>query len=374
MFIGVLYGLIAGALWGLIYVAPLFVPEYHPVMVALGRFFVFGLISLPFLWMWRKQLKDFSRANIWRAFTLSFFGNVIFYSALTVSIRLAGAPLAGMLMATIPVLVALVSNWQYRKEGRALAWGVIMPPLVAIFAGLMIANITEFEHFTEMASDPVSYWIGVGFGLFAISAWTWFSIGNSEYLLEHPHQSASMWTALQGVTNLPTSALAFFVCGWGFGWVDTAQGLLGPHPMRFLGVIFMIGLLCSWVAMIFWNGMSQRLPAGLGGQLIVFESIFAVVYALIWRSEWPTPTMVIGFSIVLAGVFGSLYIFRQAELTVEKGKRSPEVTQRAKEKMKAEAVEEQKQNPTAPLGGKRLAPLPEAANVRLEAVNRKNQA
>ena len=71
----------------------------------------------------------------------------------------------------------------------------------------------------------------------------------------------------------------------------------------------MIGLLCSWVAMLCWNQMSQRLPSGLGGQLIVFESISAVVYALIWRGEWPTITMVIGFTILLVGVMCSLYVF-----------------------------------------------------------------
>ena len=55
--------------------------------------------------------------------------------------------------------------------------------------------------------------------------------------------------------------------------------------------------------------MSQRLPSGLGGQLIVFESISAVIYALIWRGEYPTTSMVIGFSILLVGVSCSLYVF-----------------------------------------------------------------
>ena len=59
--------------------------------------------------------------------------------------------------------------------------------------------------------------------------------------------------------------------------MDTSVSLLGETPLRFLGVALMIGLLCSWVAMLCWNQMSQRLPSGLGGQLIVFESISAVV-------------------------------------------------------------------------------------------------
>ena len=49
MFIGVLLGIAAGALWGLIYIAPLLLPQYNPVLVALGRFIAFGLVSLPFI-------------------------------------------------------------------------------------------------------------------------------------------------------------------------------------------------------------------------------------------------------------------------------------------------------------------------------------
>lgn len=132
---------------------------------------------------------------------------------------------------------------------------------------------------------------------------------NGEWLLAHPKHSSSAWTALQGVTVLPVVMIAFAILAWPCGWMDTSVSLLGETPLRFLGVALMIGLLCSWVAMLCWNQMSQRLPSGLGGQLIVFESISAVVYALIWRGEWPTITMVIGFAILLVGVMCSLYVF-----------------------------------------------------------------
>ena len=56
--------------------------------------------------------------------------------------------------------------------------------------------------------------------------------------------------------------------------------------------------------------MSQLLPAALGGQLIVFESVFAVVYALIWRGEMPTLSMTIGFLVLMGGVLGSLRVFQ----------------------------------------------------------------
>lgn len=312
MLIGVLLGIAAGALWGLIYIAPLLVPQYNPVLVALGRFISFGIVSLPCLWFLRHELKKFSRADIWEAFRLPFFGNVVFYSMLTICIRLAGAPLAGMFMAVIPVLVAIVSNMRYAKEGRAISWGRILPPLAVIFIGLVVANWSEFKMIAAASHDGgETFWIGVGFGVAAVFAWTWFSIYNADWLLDHPQHSTSAWTALQGVTVLPVVIPAFAVLAWPVGFMDTTAGLLGPTPIRFLLVALMVGFLCSWVAMLAWNQMSQRLPAALGGQLIVFESVFAVIYALIYRGELPTVTMVVGFCILMVGVLGSLRVFRQ---------------------------------------------------------------
>lgn len=79
MLFGVFLGLLAGALWGLIYVAPLFLENYHPVLIALGRFIVFGLISIPFLLFLRHEITKFNRRDVTNAFLLPFFGNVIFY-------------------------------------------------------------------------------------------------------------------------------------------------------------------------------------------------------------------------------------------------------------------------------------------------------
>ena len=99
----------------------------------------------PFLWVFRRELKAFTRADIWESFKLPLLGNVLFYCLLTICIRLAGAPLAGMFMAVIPVLVAIASNIRYAGSKSAVAWSKILPPLAVIFFGLIVANLTEFE-------------------------------------------------------------------------------------------------------------------------------------------------------------------------------------------------------------------------------------
>ena len=223
MLIGVLLGIAAGALWGLIYIAPLLLPQYNPVLVALGRFIAFGLVSLPFMFFMKEDLKRFTKPDIIEAFRLPFFGNVVFYSLITVCIRMSGAPLAGMFMAVIPVLVAIVANVRYQREGRGLSWGSITPPLVLIFFGLVIANWTEFQYITSSGSTGLDFWIGVLFGIAAVISWTWFSIMNGEWLLAHPKHSSSAWTALQGVTVLPVVMIAFAILAWPCGWMDTSR-------------------------------------------------------------------------------------------------------------------------------------------------------
>ena len=74
------------------------------------------------------------------------------------------------------------------------------------------------------------------------------------------------------------------------------------------------GIVCSWVGAACWNAMSERLPPALGGQLIVFETIFSVIYALLWRGEWPTLSMTIGMVMLLAGVLAALRVFRNVRV------------------------------------------------------------
>jgi drug/metabolite transporter (DMT)-like permease len=44
----------------------------------------------------------------------------------------------------------------------------------------------------------------------------------------------------------------------------------------------------AWLATILWNVASQRLTASLCGQLIVSETLFALLYSFAWDGRWPT--------------------------------------------------------------------------------------
>ena len=63
MLAGTLCALGAGLLWGLVFVAPLWLPDYPAALLSAGRYLAFGLIALPLAWLDRRALAHFTRAD-----------------------------------------------------------------------------------------------------------------------------------------------------------------------------------------------------------------------------------------------------------------------------------------------------------------------
>ena len=94
MISGVLYALLAGLMWGLIFVGPLLVPEYPAMLQSMGRYLALGLIALPLAWLGRARLRQLSRNDWWTALGLTMMGNLIYYVCLASAIQRTGAPVA----------------------------------------------------------------------------------------------------------------------------------------------------------------------------------------------------------------------------------------------------------------------------------------
>jgi len=106
---GTLFALAAGLMWGLVFVAPLLLPQYPALLLSFARYLAFGLIALPLGWLDRKRLAGLSRADWIEALKLSLVGNLLYYLLLAAAIQRAGGPLPTMLIGTLPVVIAVVS-------------------------------------------------------------------------------------------------------------------------------------------------------------------------------------------------------------------------------------------------------------------------
>jgi drug/metabolite transporter (DMT)-like permease len=320
---GTLFALAAGLMWGLVFVAPLMLADHPPAVLSFGRYLAFGLIALPLAWLDRVRMRQLTRADWREALRLSLVGNIIYYLFLAAAIQRAGGPLPTMIIGTLPVVIAVVSNLRaaprggVRGEGR-LAWRQLLPSLALMLLGIALVNQVELQHLQDDPSvDRLRYLSGALLAVGAVACWTWYPIRNADWLRAHPDRSPSTWATAQGVATLPLAAVGF--AGYWL-WDSLAGGAfdmpLGPTPWRFIGLMLAIGLFASWLGTLCWNEASQRLPTSLAGQLIVFETLAALAYAYTLRGAWPDLLTLCGVTLLVAGVIWALRV-RPAPLAAQ---------------------------------------------------------
>jgi drug/metabolite transporter (DMT)-like permease len=312
MLIGLLCALGAGLMWGLVFVAPLMLGDYPGLMLSFGRYLGFGLIVLVPAFLDRRRIGALTRADWSAALKLSLVGNILYYAALASAIQLADAPLPAMLIGTLPVIISIFSNWSPGHPSEAVAWKRLAPSLLVIFAGLMLVNASELAHLDGQRS-LTDYALGCIIALGALAAWTWYPIVNARHLKMHPHIASSTWATAQGLATLPLAVIGFtgygVYTGIGGGAYDFP---LGPRPWAFVGLMLTLGLCASWLGTMLWNKASQRLPTSLAGQLIVFETLSALLYAFLWRGAVPSLATAAGIVLLCVGVTLGMRTFRHA--------------------------------------------------------------
>jgi drug/metabolite transporter (DMT)-like permease len=319
MWIGTLFALAAGLMWGLVFVGPLLLPEYPAALQAFGRYLAFGLIALPLAWFDRARLKQLSRADWLHALELALVGNIVYYLFLASAIQRAGGPLPTMIIGTLPVVIALVSNRRDAARDGKLPWLKLLPSLLLIAAGIASVNQVELQALARQPQgDTGRYALGALLAGGALLCWTWYPLRNADWLRAHPDRSPRTWATAQGVATLPLAVLGYLLTWWWFGGAPGAEGAVGaaasfpmpfgPRPAFFVALMAAIGLFASWLGTLCWNEASQRLPTTVVGQLIVFETLSALTYVFIARGDWPQPLTLLGIVLLVAGVLTALRI------------------------------------------------------------------
>jgi drug/metabolite transporter (DMT)-like permease len=307
---GTLFALAAGLMWGLVFVAPLMLPQYPAALLSVGRYLAFGLIALPLAWLDRATLRGMTRADWLEALKLAAVGNLIYYLFLAAAIQRAGGPLPTMIIGTLPVVIAVCSNLRdARRDGR-LPWRRLMPSLALIALGIALVNQAELESLRGSPQlDLGRYALGALLAVGAVACWTWYPIRNADWLRAHADRSPRGWATAQGVMTLPLAVVGF--AGLAI-WNALAGGGLdlpfGPTPQRFVLLMLAIGLFASWLGTLCWNEASQRLPTTLAGQLIVFETLAALAYAFVLRGQLPGAATFAGIALLVAGVMWALRV------------------------------------------------------------------
>jgi drug/metabolite transporter (DMT)-like permease len=307
---GTLFALAAGLMWGLVFIAPLLLPEYPAALLSVARYLTFGLIALPLAWLDRARVVQLTRADWVEALKLSLVGNLLYYLCLAAAIQRAGGPLPTMIIGTLPVVIAVTSNLRdARRDGR-LPWLRLWPSLVLIAAGIGCVNQVELAALrADPQADLARYAAGALLAIGAVACWTWYPIRNADWLRAHAERSPRTWATAQGLATLPLAALGLALFwAWSAASGNPFAMPWGPTPARFVALMLAIGLLASWLGTLCWNEASQRLPTTLAGQLIVFETLAALAYAFMLRGQAPRPVTLAGVALLVAGVMWALRV------------------------------------------------------------------
>lgn len=302
MISGVLYALLAGLMWGLIFVGPLIVPEYPAVLQSMGRYLALGLIALPLAWLGRVRLRQLSAKDWLTALALTMMGNFIYYVCLASAIQRTGAPVSTMIIGTLPVVIPVFANLLYSQRDGRLSWLRLAPALLLIGIGLLCVNIAELNQGLPDFSGW-RYGSGIALALVSVVCWAWYALRNARWLRENPEKHPMMWATAQALVTLPVSLLGYLVaCFWLHGKMPDFALPFGPRPAVFVGLMVAIAVLCSWVGALCWNIASQRLPTVILGPLIVFETLAGLLYTFILRQTLPPVLTLSGIALLVIGV------------------------------------------------------------------------
>ena len=311
MWRGVFCGLLAGAMWGMVFIVPAYLTAFTPLEMACGRYIAYGLIAAGLLHRRLPPLlRRLDRTDVSAMVKHALAGNIVYYMLLALGVQMAGVSATSLIIGVLPITVTLMGRKDHGAVPlRQLAW-----PLLLVAAGIACINIDVFSHdaVTSAGTDATLAvkLAGVACAVGALLCWTWYSVDNARYLKRNPHFSSGEWSALYGVSSgliaLVIAAVALAV------FHDDVTGAGAVASGRDWTVFWIVNALLALGASVIgnhlWNIASRTVPLTLSGQLILFETLFALGYGFIYHRQWPRVLEVAAMLLLVTGVMWSVRV------------------------------------------------------------------
>jgi drug/metabolite transporter (DMT)-like permease len=313
MWQGVMCGLLAGALWGMVFIVPAFLTAFTALEMACGRYIAYGLIAagvmLPRL---PALLRRLDRSDMTALVKHALAGNIVYYMLLALGVQLAGVSATSLIIGLLPISVTLMGQ----KDHGSVPVRRLMLPLLLVAAGIACVNVDVFTqgldlghghgHSTTLANKL----LGVACAVGALLCWTWYSVDNARYLKRNPHFSSGEWSALYGVSSgLIALLIALPALAWFHADVTGAGAVASGRDWTLFWIVNgLLALGASVIGNHLWNIASRKVPLTLSGQLILFETLFALVYGFIYRQQLPRGLELAAMVLLATGVMWSVRI------------------------------------------------------------------
>ncbi|MGB3288535.1 MAG: DMT family transporter [Burkholderiaceae bacterium] len=294
--LGIAAGVGAGALWGLIFLAPELTPGFTPWQLSAGRYLAYGVVALLLVARSWRSLSTRVTWKEWKALIwLSLTGNIVYYVFVAQAVQEGGIAMTSIVIGLLPVVVTLVGS----RDKQALPLRRLMPSLVLSLAGLACIS------WQALSAQGGGSLIGLLCAMGALVSWTVYAVSNSRWLARLNAISSHEWSLLIGlVTGLQAVVLAVPA------FVLDASAHTRLEWVYFAAVVTCVGIFCSIIGNGLWNYASRVLPLTLIGQMIVFETVFAALYGFLWEWRWPALAEGAAMVFLLAGVISCAAVHR----------------------------------------------------------------
>ena len=299
--LGITCGMGAGALWGLVFLAPALAHDFSPIQLTIGRYVFYGLFSAAIMApRWRRTVAQATRSDWLALGWLGLCGNILYYILLSGAVQLGGIAMTSLVIGFLPVAVTLVGSRDHGAVPLVRLW----PSLLLSVAGVLCIGWQAVA--APAAGSTGRQLLGLACAGGALLSWVVFAVGNSRALNRLDHIGAHDWNLLMGIV---TGSLSLLLIPWSLAFDGE------PHAMldwaRLAGVSMGVALLASILGNLLWNRMSRLLPLTLVGQMILFETLFALLYGFLWEARLPTGLEAAAFVLVVASVLSCIAAHRE---------------------------------------------------------------
>ncbi|MCO7126460.1 DMT family transporter [Sporolactobacillus shoreicorticis] len=296
-FLGLMYGIIAGASWGLAYLVPNMLSAFSSLEISLGRYLMYGLYSLFLFFFYKKNPLKIS-LKIWlRALQYALIGNLGYFFFLVLGIKLVGASVATLIIGILPITISFFGN----LRNREFPFKILFFPSAFVLVGMIILCLNGGQNGPSIDPSEKAQLLGIFFCLTALALWTWYGVSNAHLLKDDCQISSDFFSTIIGIQTL-VLVLVVSLVSILLKQPILHRILIHRDLSKYVVGIIVLGIFTSWIATWAWNNASIKLPVSIAGMMIVFETVFGLLYSYLYNKELPSLSEFFCIALVLFGV------------------------------------------------------------------------
>lgn len=295
---GIACGVLAGAVWGGVFLVPALLAGFPPLWLSCARYLMYGAFSLVLAWpVLPRLLARLQRGDVWLLVEFAVTGNLLYYLGVASAVQLAGVAPTALIVGTTPVVITLLG----RHDAGAAPLKRLLGPLALVLLGVACINVDVLWSPHAQQQPLGERVIGMVCAAGSVLSWSWFAVRNARFLKSQTRFDSQQWSLLWGMV---TGVLGGLVWLTALAWPGLPPAATFGHAdwIRFWGLNLALAVACSWFGNWMWNLASTRLPLTLSGQMLVFETSFALLYGLLWAGRWPSVLEMASLALLVSGV------------------------------------------------------------------------